>query len=105
MKKIRLGKTELMVTKPAMGCLPVQRCSVDEGVELLRKAYEGGIRYFDTANFYSDSEYKMGLALSDVRSDIVLSTKSMDRTKDGVLAHIENSLRTSSASCFCISLI
>ena len=93
MKRIRLGKTELMVTKPAMGCLPVQRCGVDEGVMLLRAAYDGGIRYFDTANFYTDSEYKMGLALSDVRDDIIISTKSMDRTKEGVLAHIENSLR------------
>ena len=93
MKRIRLGKTELMVTKPAMGCLPVQRCGVDEGVKLLRAAYDGGIRYFDTANFYTDSEYKMGLALSDVRDDIIISTKSMDRTKEGVLAHIENSLR------------
>lgn len=93
MKTVRLGKTELIVTKPAMGCLPVQRCGVEEGVKLLRAAYEGGIRYFDTANFYTDSEYKMGLALSDVRENIVISTKSMDRTKKGVLAHIENSLR------------
>ena len=93
MKTVRLGKTGLMVTKPAMGCLPVQRCSVDEGVKLLRAAYEGGIRYFDTANYYTDSEYKMGLALSDVRDDIVISTKSMARTKDGILEHIENSLR------------
>ena len=93
MKTVRLGKTGLMVTKPAMGCLPVQRCNVEEGVKLLRAAYEGGIRYFDTANFYTDSEYKMGLALSDVRDDIVISTKSMARTKKGVLEHIENSLR------------
>ena len=93
MKKIRLGKTELMVTSPAMGCLPVQRCSVDEGVKLLRAAYEGGIRYCDTANMYTDSEYKMGLALSDVRDKIVISTKSAARTKEGVLAHIENSLK------------
>ena len=93
MRKIRLGKSELIVTRPAMGCLPVQRCSVDDGVKLLRAAYEGGIRYFDTANMYTDSEYKMGLALSDVRGDIVISTKSTARTKKGVLEHIENSLR------------
>ena len=92
MKTVILGKTGLKVTKPAMGCLPVQRCSVEDGVRLLRKAYEGGIRYFDTANAYTDSEMKIGLALSDVRDDIVISTKSQDRTKDGVLKHIENSL-------------
>ena len=76
MKTIRLGKTELIVTKPAMGCLPVQRCDTDYAVKLLRAAYDGGIRYFDTANMYTDSEYKMGLALADVRGDIVISTKS-----------------------------
>ena len=53
MKKIRLGKTELMVTRPAMGCLPVQRCDEDYAVRLLRAAYDGGIRFFDTACFAS----------------------------------------------------
>lgn len=93
MKKVRLGKTGLMVTKTAMGCLPVQRCGRDEAVKLLRAAYEGGINYFDTANAYTDSEEKIGLALSDVRDKIILSTKSAARDKKGVLAHIENSLR------------
>ena len=93
MRKIRLGKTELMVTSTAMGCLPVQRCDEDYAVRLLRAAYEGGINYFDTANAYTDSEKKIGLALSDVREQIILSTKSAARDKAGVLAHIENSLR------------
>ena len=93
MRKIRLGKTELMVTSTAMGCLPVQRCDEDYAVRLLRAAYEGGINYFDTANAYTDSEKKIGLALSDVRDKIILSTKSAARDKAGVLAHIENSLR------------
>jgi len=92
MKTIRLGKTGLMVTKPAMGCLPIQRCDTHYAVKLLRAAYEGGIRYFDTANMYTDSEYKLGLALSDVRGDIVISTKSTAKTKESVLEHIENSL-------------
>ena len=93
MRKIRLGKTELIVTSTAMGCLPVQRCDEDYAVRLLRAAYEGGINYFDTANAYTDSEKKIGLALSGVRDKIVISTKSAARDKAGVLAHIENSLR------------
>lgn len=93
MKKISLGKTGLMVTKTAMGCLPVQRCDKDYAVKLLRAAFEGGINYFDTANMYTDSEEKIGLALSDVRDQIVISTKSAARDKETVLKHIENSLR------------
>ncbi|MGN0983041.1 MAG: aldo/keto reductase [Candidatus Limivicinus sp.] len=93
MRKIRLGKTNLMVTSTAMGCLPVQRCDEEYAVRLLRAAYEGGINYFDTANAYTDSEKKIGLALSDVRDKIIISTKSAARDKAGVLKHIENSLR------------
>ena len=93
MKRIRLGKTELMVTRPAMGCLPLQRCTVDDAVKLLRAAYEGGINFYDTANAYTDSEMKLGLALSDVRDDIIIATKSGAADRDGVLRHVENSLK------------
>ena len=93
MRKIRLGKTGLMVTATAMGCLPVQRCDEDYAAKLLQAAYEGGINYFDTANAYTDSEKKIGLALSNVRDKIIISTKSAAKDRDGVLSHIENSLR------------
>lgn len=93
MKSIRLGRSELIVSKPGMGCLPLQRCGVEQAVKLLQDAYDGGIRFFDTANAYTDSEKKLGMALADVRGDIVISTKSAARTRDGVLAHIENSLK------------
>lgn len=93
MKTLTLGKTGLVVTKPAMGCLPVQRCDKKDAVKLLRAAYEGGINYYDTANAYTDSEEKIGLALADVRDKIIISTKSAAKDKAGVIAHIENSLR------------
>ena len=93
MKTVVLGRSGLVATKPSLGCLPLQRCDKDYAVRLLRAAYDGGIRFFDTANAYTDSEEKIGLALSDVRSEIVLATKSAARDKAGVLAHIENSLR------------
>ena len=93
MKTVTLGKSGLVVTKPALGCLPLQRCEKEYAVILLQAAYEAGFRYFDTANAYTDSEEKIGLALRDVRSDIVISTKSHAKDKAGVLAHIENSMR------------
>ncbi|MBR2717584.1 MAG: aldo/keto reductase, partial [Oscillospiraceae bacterium] len=70
----------------------VQRCSMEEGTAILRRAYEGGIRYFDTANGYTDSEEKIGRALSDVRGDIVISTKSHARDYETVREHIRRSL-------------
>lgn len=93
MEKIRLGRTELMVTKTSFGALPIQRISEADAVKLVRRAYESGINYFDTANMYTDSEEKLGKALHDVRQNVVISTKSAGTDKKTVLAHIEESLR------------
>ena len=92
MKKIRLGRTELMVTRTAFGALPVQRRSKEEGARLLRMAYEAGINFFDTANAYTDSEEKIGMGLSDVRENIIIATKSGGSDYETVKRHIEMSL-------------
>ena len=94
MEKIRLGKTDLMVTKASFGALPIQRISREDAVKLVRRAYEAGINYFDTANAYTDSEEKLGEALHDVRQNVVISTKSAGKDKKTVQAHIEQSLRS-----------
>jgi aryl-alcohol dehydrogenase-like predicted oxidoreductase len=92
-KKVRLGRTDLYVTKTAVGALPVQRIDHAAAKRLLRRAYDAGINYFDTANAYTDSEEKIGEALSDMRQHIVISTKSGGKDKKTVQAHIEESLR------------
>lgn len=94
MELIRLGRTELYVTKTAFGALPIQRISRKDAVHLVRRAVEGGINYFDTANMYSDSEEKLGEALEGVRQQVVISTKSGGEDKKTVQAHIEQSLRS-----------
>lgn len=91
--KVRLGRTELYVTKTSFGELPVQRIGHEAARKLLRRAYESGINYFDTANMYTDSEEKIGEALHDVRHHIVISTKSGGKDKKTVREHIELSLR------------
>ena len=92
MKKIRLGRTELMGGASSFGALPIQRLSKTEAVKLLREAYELGMNYFDTAHGYTDSEEKIGMALSDVRKDIIISTKSPAKDKKTLLEDIETSL-------------
>lgn len=93
MQKICLGKTNLMVSASSFGVLPIQRVSFDEAKLLLRKAYDNGINFFDTANAYSDSEEKIGYALSDIRKNIIISTKSGAENKKTLLQHIELSLK------------
>ena len=59
MQTIRLGRTNIIVSKNGFGALPIQRISKADAAHILRKAYEGGINYFDTARFYTDSEEKI----------------------------------------------
>ena len=92
MQTVRLGKTNLTVNKNGFGALPVQRVSMDEAVRLLRKAYDGGFNYFDTARFYTDSEEKIGLALADVRESIIISTKTMRTDVEGFWRELGESL-------------
>lgn len=92
MRKVRLGKTGITVNKNGFGALPVQRRSLDEAVKIIRKAYENGIDFFDTARAYSDSETKLGAALSDVRDKVIIATKTMAKTGDKMREDLEKSL-------------
>ena len=76
MNTVRLGKTEIVVNKNGFGALPIQRISDEEAVKIVRTAYDRGVTFFDTARFYTDSEHKLGLALSDVRSHVYISSKT-----------------------------
>ena len=65
---------------------------MEEACRILRRAFEGGINYFDTARFYTDSEEKIGMALSDVRDRIIISTKTMATTVEGFWQDLHTSL-------------
>lgn len=92
MEKTKLGRTDLLVTRSAFGALPVQRLTKEEGAALLRRAYEGGINFFDTANAYTDSEEKLGLGLSDIRENIVIATKTGAADPETFWKHLALSL-------------
>ena len=93
MEKVILGRTGICVQKNGFGALPVQRVSLNEAKIILRKAYENGIQFFDSARAYSDSEEKIGLALSDVRENIYISTKTMATTVQAFWEDLETSLK------------
>lgn len=93
MASVRLGRTGIVSMKSAFGALPIQRVSKEYAGMLLRKAYEAGFTYFDTARAYTDSEEKIGFALSDVRDKIVIATKTEAETGDKLKSDLEESLR------------
>ncbi|MFC1943817.1 aldo/keto reductase [Chloroflexota bacterium] len=93
METIRLGKTEMMVTKLGFGSIPIQRVSEDEAVAVVKRCLELGINFIDTANSYSTSEERIGKAISGQRERLFLATKTQARTGDGVKSDIKLSLK------------
>ena len=76
MRQVTLGSTGITVPQNAFGALPIQRMSTEMAVKLLRRAYEGGMRFFDTARAYSDSEVKVGEAFDGMREKVFIATKT-----------------------------
>jgi len=92
LETVRLGRTNLVVSKNGFGALPVQRVDIDTACNILRKAYNNGINFFDTARFYTDSEEKIGVALGEVRQNIVLASKTMAKNVDDFWKDLNTSL-------------
>lgn len=93
MSTVTLGKTGIVTDKNGFGALPIQRISDEEAVFLLRKAYNNGITYFDTARWYTDSEHKIGLAFAGMRDKIVIATKTGAQNAEGFWQDLEKSLQ------------
>ena len=92
MKQLTLGSTEITVPQNAFGALPIQRVDLDRAVQILRRAYDGGIRFFDTARAYSDSEVKLGAAFGHMRDKVYISSKTMAKTPEEFWAQLETTL-------------
>jgi predicted aldo/keto reductase-like oxidoreductase len=80
MEKVRLGKTNLIVTKLGWGGIPIQRVGEREAVSVIRVVVDMGVDLLDTARAYTNSEHRIGLALQRIDKPIILSSKSIVRT-------------------------
>ncbi len=80
MEKVRLGKTNLVVTKLGWGGIPIQRVGEREAVSVIRTVIEMGTDLLDTARGYTNSEHRIGLALQKIDRPVVLSSKSHVKT-------------------------
>lgn len=97
MAKVTLGKTGITVEKNSFGALPIQRISREEAVRLLRRAWDRGITFYDTARYYTDSEEKLGEAFEGIRDKVVIATKTGAADAEGFWRDLHtslNSLRT-----------
>ena len=97
MAKITLGKTGIITDRNGFGALPIQRVNMEGAVKILRKAFDGGITFFDTSIAYTDSEEKLGRAFAGMREKIFIATKTFAKTPQDFWKNLEtslNSLRT-----------
>ncbi len=92
MAKVTLGATGITTEKNSFGALPIQRISRQEAVGLLREAYEGGVTFYDTARYYTDSEEKLGEAFEGMREKIFIATKTGAKDAEGFWKELNTSL-------------
>lgn len=114
MKYIKLGKSELKVSRICMGCMGFGDPSkgmhawtlgAEQSLEIIKRGLELGINFFDTAAGYQGgtSEYYLGNAIKTLakREDVVIATKFYPRTDEEISAgisgqeHIANLLENS----------
>ena len=92
MDMVTLGRTGITVNKNGLGALPIQRISQEDAVFLARKAYKAGIRFFDTARAYTDSEVKLGEAFDGIRSEVYIATKTAAQNAEEFWKDLHTSL-------------
>jgi aryl-alcohol dehydrogenase-like predicted oxidoreductase len=92
--KRTLGRTGHQATIMGLGGEGVLRTYgyEQQAYELINRAIDLGINYFESARAYSGSETYYGLALKERREDLFLTSKSHARDKEGALDHLRQTL-------------
>lgn len=93
MTQVILGSTKIAANKNGFGALPIQRITREAAVSLVKRAREGGINFFDTARFYTDSEEKLGEAFGGKWDGIYVATKTTALTAEEFWKDLDTSLR------------
>jgi len=97
MKKVRLGRTNIEVTRWGLGGIPLSTLMGGNTEEVIDKvihaALDYGINFIDTSRVYFDSETNIGKVMKIRRKECILASKSINRGRDEVLADVEESLK------------
>lgn len=67
--------------------------SMEERIKMVRDAYDLGVRYFDTARIYQESEEIMGKALKDIRDKVFIASKVLVGAPPQVRPSVEETLK------------
>jgi uncharacterized protein len=90
---VRLGKTDLLVSRTAFGAMSLKDAEdAETAASLVRKAYDAGINFFDTARNKPDSETLLGDSLHDIRQNVLVATKTSALSVEELLRDLDESL-------------
>lgn len=93
MKKVTLGKTNIVTNNIGFGGIPLQRLDKAAAAETVKGMLALGINYFDSARGYTVSESYIGGAIKDVdRHSVILASKAPPVTYDGFNEQVALSL-------------
>ena len=93
MEKIRLGKTNLTVSRIGFGGIPLQTPPEEKAVTIVKNCLDLGVNFFDTSRVYTNSEERIGKALSNRREEAIIATKTVSRTVEKISVDLEESLK------------
>lgn len=107
MKYMKLGRTELEVSRIAMGCFRIHALTVSETARLINAAIEAGVNFFDHADIYGGGKSEALFADAagmkpSVREKMIIQTKCgihlepinyFDFSKEHIVSALEGSLK------------
>ena len=73
----KLGHTSLMVSEIGLGCMSLKSNQSKQSKDIIQKAFDKGITFFDTADLYDKGQNEMvvGESVQSFRKQIVLASK------------------------------
>lgn len=89
----KLGKTGEKLSVIGFGGIMLNDNSQEFANELVAKAWEMGVNYYDVAPGYGTAQERLGPALKPYRKKAFLACKTQERTAEGAQRTIEDSLR------------
>jgi aryl-alcohol dehydrogenase-like predicted oxidoreductase/NAD-dependent dihydropyrimidine dehydrogenase PreA subunit len=96
MKRNVLGRTGIEVTELCFGILPIGPLQANiersQAIQVMRAGMEAGINFFDTAELYGTAGY-LGEAMSGFHGEIVVTSKSMAQTYEGMEQSVLKTLK------------
>ena len=97
MQKRRLGTGGLEVSALGFGCMGISfgygpPATREDGVAMIRAAYDGGVTFFDTAEVYGPftNEEVVGEALAAMRDEVMIATKFGFKFENGKPAGLDS---------------